>query len=104
VNVNPKEALMNSARRVMAMLVVVLALGVVPAAYAAVDYSKNAAGGDYAPAASPQPQTPAATSSDSDFSWGAAAVGAGAALALVLVVSLTRSRVVTLRSRMPGAG
>jgi hypothetical protein len=83
----------------MAVLVVVLALGVTPAAYAAVDYSKNAAGGDYAPAVTSQPQAPATTSTDSDFSWGAAAAGAGAALALVLVVSLTRSRVVALRSR-----
>jgi hypothetical protein len=98
---SPKEALMNSPRRAIAVLVAVLVLGVAPAAYAAVDYSKNAAGGDYAPAVSAQPEAPAATSTHSDFSWGAAAVGAGAAL--VLVVTLTRSRVVTLRSRREAA-
>ena len=88
---------MNSARRVLAVLVAVLALCVTSVAQAGVDYSKNAAGGDYAPAVSPQVDT--ASSTDSDFSWGAAALGAGAALALVLVVGATRSRMGTLRSR-----
>ena len=95
--VNPKEAPMNSARRVLAVLVAVLALCVTSVAQAKVDYSMNSAGGDYAPAASPQVDT--ASSADSDFAWGAAALGAGAALALVLVVGTTRSRMGSLRSR-----
>jgi hypothetical protein len=53
-----------------------------------IDYSKNAAGGDYAPAVAPT-VTPTASepvSSDgSGFDWGAAAIGAGAALGLVLL-------------------
>jgi hypothetical protein len=98
VYVNPKEALMNSARRIFAALAVVLALCAAPAANAKVDYSMNSAGGDYAPAVTPQAST-AAPSTDSDFSWGAAALGAGAALAVVLVVTVTRTRVSTARSR-----
>jgi hypothetical protein len=95
--VNPKEAPMNSARRVLVVLVAVLALCLTSVAQAGVDYSMNSAGGDYAPPVSPQVDT--ASSTDSDFSWGAAALGAGAALALVLVVGTTRSRMGTLRSR-----
>jgi hypothetical protein len=41
---------MNSAKRILAALAVVLALCVAPAANAKVDYSMNAAGGSYAPA------------------------------------------------------
>lgn len=87
---------MNSPRRVFAVLVAVLALCVTPVAQAGVDYSMNSAGGDYAPAVSPQVEAP---STDSEFSWGAAALGAGAALALVLVVTTTRTRLGALRSR-----
>jgi hypothetical protein len=97
VHVNPKEALMNSARRIFAALAVVLALCVAPAANAKVDYSMNAAGGDYAPAVTPKADTPVA-STDSDFSWGSAALGAGAAVVLILVVTGARSGLGTLRS------
>ena len=112
---------MYSARRAIAVLVAVLALGAAPVAYAAVDYSqnaaggdyapavttqadtpvdysKNAAGGDYAPAVTTQPDTPVA-SSDSAFDWGAAAVGAGAAFVLVLIVAGARNGLGTVRSR-----
>jgi hypothetical protein len=123
--VNPKEALMNSARRVIAVLVAVLALGVAPVAYAAVDYSQNAAGGDYAPAVTTEADTPVdysqnaagggyapavttpadtpVASSGSDFDWGAAALGAGAALVLVLLVTGVRSGLGTVRSRREAA-
>ena len=87
---------MNSARRIFAALAVVLALCVAPAANAKVDYSMNAAGGDYAPAVTPQADT-AAASTDSEFAWGAAALGAGAALAVVLVLAATRTRLSTSR-------
>jgi len=102
VHVNPKEALMNSARRAFAALAVVLALLVAPAAQAAVDYSMNAAGGDYAPAVTPPADT-AAGSTDSDFAWGAAALGAGVAIAGVLLVGATRVRLTTVRARREAA-
>ena len=89
---------MTSARRSLVVLVAALALCVTSVAQAQVDYSMNAAGGDYAPAVTPQADT-AAASTDSDFAWGAAALGAGTALALVLLVTTTRSRLGTLRSR-----
>ena len=93
---------MNSARRIFAALAVVLALCVAPAAQATVDYSMNSAGGDYAPAVTPQADT-AAVAPDSDFAWGAAALGAGAALAVVLLITVTRTRVGTIRSRREAA-
>jgi hypothetical protein len=102
VYVNPKEALMNSARRIFAALAVVLALCVAPAANAEVDYSMNAAGGDYAPAATSTTAAPA-TSTEPDFSWGSAAVGAGVALVLVLVATGARGGLSTLRSRRQAA-
>jgi hypothetical protein len=89
---------MNSARRALAVLVAVLALGVAPVAYAGVDYSKNAAGGDYAPAVT-APADTEAVSTDTGFAWGAAALGAGAALVLVLVVTRVRSGLGTVRTR-----
>ncbi len=92
---------MNSARRIFAALAVVLALCVAPA-QATVDYSMNSAGGDYAPAVTPQADT-AAVSTDSDFAWGAAALGAGAALAVVLLVTASRTRLSTTRSRREAA-
>jgi hypothetical protein len=102
LHVNHKEALMKSGRRALALLIAVLVLGVAPAAQAEVDYSMNAAGGDYAPAATTQADTPAA-STDSEFAWGAAALGAGAALAVVLLVTVTLARVGTARSRREAA-
>ena len=93
---------MNSARRIFAALAVVLALCAAPAAQAAVDYSMNAAGGDYAPAVTSPAGTPA-TSTDPDFAWGAAALGAGAALAVVLLGTATRTRLSTARSRREAA-
>jgi hypothetical protein len=89
---------MNSARRVVAALAVVLALCVAPVAHAKVDYSMNSAGGDYAPAVAPKADT-AAISTDSDFAWGAAALGAGVALAVVLLVTATHTRLSIARSR-----
>jgi hypothetical protein len=116
---------MTSARRAISVLVAVLALGAAPVAYAAVDYSKNAAGGDYAPAVTTQADTPVdysknaaggdyaptvtihpntpVASSDSEFDWGAAALGAGAALVLVLIVTGARSGLGTVRSRQKAA-
>ena len=64
----------------------------------AIDYSKNAAGGEYAPAVTAQPAA-AATSPDSGFAWGDAAVGAGAALVLVLLATGARGGLSALRSR-----
>jgi len=87
---------MNSARRILAALAVVLALCVAPAAQATLDYSMNAAGGDYAPAVT-APSDTAGASTDSDFAWGAAALGAGAALAVVLLVAATRTRLSSSR-------
>ena len=75
---------MKSRRCTTLVLIALVVLALAPAANAAVDYSKNAAGGDYAPAASPTVSEPAA-SADSGFAWGAAAIGAGAALTLVLL-------------------
>jgi hypothetical protein len=92
---------MNSARRVLAVLVAVLALCVTSVAQAGVDYSMNSAGGDYAPAVTPQ--VAPVSSTDSDFAWGAAALGAGAALAVVLLVTATRTRVGNARSRREAA-
>jgi hypothetical protein len=76
----------------------VLALCVAPAANARVDYSMNAAGGDYAPAVTSTTAAPA-TSSDPDFSWGSAAVGAGVALVLVLLATGARGGLSAVRSR-----
>jgi len=93
---------MSSARRIFAALAVVLALCVAPAANATVDYSMNAAGGDYAPAVTSTTAAPA-TSTDPDFSWGSAAVGAGVALALVLLATGARGGRSALRSRRQAA-
>jgi hypothetical protein len=89
---------MNSARRAIAVLVAVVALGVAPAAYAGVDYSKNAAGGDYAPAVTAPADTQAAAT-DSGFAWGAAALGAGAVLVVVLLVTGARKGLAPARTR-----
>jgi hypothetical protein len=79
---------MKSRKCTALILVALVVLALAPAANAAVDYSKNAAGGDYAPAvthtATPTVSAPVATD-DSGFAWGAAAIGAGAALMLVLI-------------------
>lgn len=88
---------MNAGRRALALLIAVLVLGVAPAAHAKIDYSMNAASGEYAPATT-RTDTPVA-STDSEFAWGAAALGAGAALAVVLLVTATRTRLSTPASR-----
>lgn len=93
---------MNSAKRVFAALAVVLVLCVAPAAHAKVDYSMNAAGGDYAPAVATHADT-AVAPTDNDFAWGAAALGAGAALAVVLLVTTTRTRLSIARSHREAA-
>ena len=80
---------MKSRRIAVALVVALLALATAQVASAKVDYSMNAAGGDYAPAISTQVE-PTGGTSDSGFAWGAAAVGAGAALALMLAVTLVR--------------
>ena len=80
---------MKSRRIAVALVVALLALATAQVASAKVDYSMNAAGGDYAPAISTKVE-PVGGTSDSGFAWGAAAVGAGAALALMLAVTLVR--------------
>ena len=80
---------MDSRRTATAAVMAALALTGAPAAQAAVDYSKNSATGDYAPASAPAQATPP-PSADDGFAWGDAAVGAGAALGLALLVALGR--------------
>jgi hypothetical protein len=80
------------------ILIALVVLALAPAANAAVDYSKNAAGGDYAPAVTPTVSQPAA-SADSGFAWGAAAIGAGAALGVVLLFSGLRREGGAMRTR-----
>jgi hypothetical protein len=75
---------MKSRRCAALVLTALVVLALVPAANAAVDYSKNAASGDYAPAVTPTVAEPADTA-DSGFAWGAAAIGAGTALVLVML-------------------
>lgn len=93
---------MRSGRHVSLLLVALLVLALVPAAQASVDYSKNAASGDYAPAVSAQP-APAPTT-DSGFEWGDAAIGAAVALGLMAVVMLVRSGVGRSRGELAGPG
>ena len=88
---------MKSARRSALVLVALLVLALTPVAQAAIDYSKNAAGGDFAPAVAPKPDTPVA--SDAGFAWGDAAIGAGVALVVVLLVTGMRGGRGTLRAR-----
>jgi hypothetical protein len=79
---------MKSRKCAALVLIALVVLALAPAANAAIDYSKNAAGGDYAPVLAPT-STPTASepvsSNGSGFDWGAAAIGAGAALGLVLL-------------------
>jgi hypothetical protein len=113
---------MRSRRCTTLVLIALVVMALAPAANAAVDYSKNAAGGNYAPsvstpavdygmnaaggryapavtsAVSPMPAGPA-PSADDGFAWGAAAIGAGAALAVVLLVMGGRGAAGTLRAR-----
>ena len=88
---------MKAARRSALVLVALLVMALTPVAQAAIDYSMNSAGGDYAPAVAPKPATPVAT--DSGFEWGDAAIGAGVALVVVLLVTGMRSGRGTLRAR-----
>jgi hypothetical protein len=90
---------MRTASRV-AVLMAILALALAPAASAAsaaIDYSMNSAGGDYAPPVASSSDTSVAD--DAGFAWGDAAVGAGAAIAVVLVVIGIRAGVDTRRVR-----
>jgi len=80
------------------VLTALIVLALVPAANAAIDYSQNAAGGEYAPAVTPSVAAPPA-STDSGFDWGAAAIGAGAALIVIVTASGLRSGVGVMRSR-----
>lgn len=87
---------MRTARRVVVLLAIFV-LALAPAAPAAIDYSMNSAGGDYAPAVPSKPDTAAVA--DAGFEWGDAAIGAGVALAVVLLVTGARGAVGTLRTR-----
>jgi len=86
----------RTARRVLVLLAIFV-LALAPAASAAIDYSMNSAGGDYAPAVPSNPNIAAA--GDAGFEWDDAALGAGAALAVVLLVTGARGAVGTLRTR-----
>ena len=88
---------MRTARRVVVLLAIFV-LALAPAAPAAIDYSKNSAGGDYAPAVRAPADTPPA-SAEAGFEWGDAAIGAAAALVVVLIVTGARGAVGTLRTR-----
>jgi hypothetical protein len=81
---------MDSLKKAALVLIAVLGLIGAPAAGGAVDYSKNSATGDYAPALTPAPEATTAAASDEGFAWDAAAVGAGAALAVALVTGRGR--------------
>lgn len=87
---------MRTAKRVV-VLAAIFVLALAPAAPAAIDYSMNAAGGDYAPAVASNADV--TTAGDSGFEWGDAAIGAAAALAVVLLVTGARSAVGTVRTR-----
>ena len=88
---------MKSARRSALVLVALLVLALTPVAQAAIDYSKNSAGGDYTPAVTAKPDT--AVASDAGFAWGDAAIGAGVALVVVLLVTGVRGGRGALRAR-----
>jgi len=85
-------------RRGLAVATVVSALGA-PAASAApgatVDYSKNSATGDYAPATE-APVRVVQAGADNGFDWGDAGIGAGGLLALAAIAS---GAVVAIRHR-----
>ena len=87
---------MRTGKRVV-VLVAIFVLALAPAAPAAIDYSMNSVGGDYAPAVPSQAGPPAAV--DAGFEWADAAIGAGVALAVVLLVTGARGAVGTLRTR-----
>ena len=89
---------MKSRKCTALVLIALVVLALAPAANAAVDYSMNAAGGDYAPAVTPTVSEPAG-SVDSGFDWGAAAIGAGAALLVIVTATGLRSGVGVMRSR-----
>jgi hypothetical protein len=92
---------MNSRRHksTLAALAAVGLLAFPAAAGSAVDYSKNAATGDYAhgplpPAELTTPETPSVNvvpiaADESGFDWGDAAIGAGVTLALALLALAT---------------
>jgi hypothetical protein len=90
---------MNSRRRTIATLGAALALTVAPAAQAAVDYSKNSATGDYAPAVTAPAQAATPASADDGFAWGDAALGAAGATA-AFAVAFAAGR----RLRVTGSG
>src|SRR5215212_4776790 len=80
---------MKSATRTAAIAAALFAVALVPAAASAgVDYSKNAAGGDYAPAVV-NASDPAPTG-DAGFEWADAAIGAAVALGFIAIAMLVR--------------
>jgi hypothetical protein len=89
---------MRSGRQVAIVVAALLVLAFAPVARAGVDYSKNAAGGDYAPAVAPSAPAPT-SATDSGFEWGDAALGAAAALGVVLLLSGVRRGNGAMRSR-----
>lgn len=76
---------MNTASRLAAGLVSLISLVAAPSALAAIDYSKNAAGGTYAPAVGSPAGSP-----DAGFAWGDAALGVAVTVAVILAVMLVR--------------
>jgi hypothetical protein len=98
-----KEALMKTRRRTAIVLVVLaalLTLALAPGASGAIDYSKNSATGEYAPATTAPLET-TATADDRGFAWGDAAIGAGIALVLVLTLTALRRGFAVRRSVAP---
>jgi hypothetical protein len=89
---------MKSRRCTTLVLIALVVLALAPAANAGVDYSKNAAGGDYAPAVAPSAPAPTSTT-DSGFEWGDAALGAAAALGVVLLLTGVRRGSGAMRAR-----
>lgn len=85
----------------VALVMLVSVLTLAPGASGAVDYSKNSATGDYAPATAPTVDA-ATTTGDRGFAWGDAAVGAGAALAMVLLGMAVRGGFRVSRARPIG--
>ena len=79
----------------LAVATVVSALGAPTASAAPVDYSKNSATGDYAPATE-APVRVVQPGSDNGFDWGDAGIGAGGLLALAAIAS---GAVVAIRHR-----
>jgi hypothetical protein len=85
-------------RRSTIVALAAVALLAFPAvASGAIDYSKNAANGEYAPADSPSVRV-VTVADNGGFAWGDAAIGAGVTLALALIA--LRATTVVRRRRI----